>query len=180
MRVIAGSAKGHKLKSIQGLNTRPTQDRVKESIFNIIIDYISDSTVLDLFSGTGSLAIEALSRGAKFAVLVDNNYLCVKVIKENLIHTKFQDKAKVIKDDVISAIKKMKINNKFDIIFMDPPYNEGKIIPTLNEIFNNKILTENGLIVVERSKNDILTDIPFRVMREQRYGDTIVSFLKNK
>lgn len=176
MRVISGSAKGHRLKCIQGLNTRPTGDRVKESVFNIIKNYIPDAKVLDLFSGTGNLSIESLSRGAKSAVMVDNNPQCIKIINENLEHTRLNDKSKVLKQDVISAIKN--INDKFDIIFMDPPYNKGHLIPVLNQICNSDILNDDGLIVIERDKKDLLEDIAFDIVREEQYGETVVSFLK--
>lgn len=178
MRVIAGSAKGHRLKCIKGLNTRPTADRVKESIFNIITNYIQDSNVLDLYSGTGNFAIEALSRGARFAVLVDNNFLCVRIINENLRHTKLEDRAKVLQSDVIPAINILK--DRFDIIFMDPPYHKGNIIPTLDQIHRCGILNDNGLIIVERSKDDQINDNNlFNIVREVDYGSTIVSFLKS-
>lgn len=176
LRVISGSARGHKLKCIQGMNTRPTQDRVKESVFNIIMDCIDESIVLDLFSGTGNLGIEALSRGAKFSVMVENSFSCVQVIKENLIHTKLNDKAKVINMDVIMSLKSL--NQKFDLIFMDPPYNKNLIIPTLNEIYSNEILSDNGLIIIERSVKDDISGNLFSVLKEKKYGDTIVSFLQ--
>lgn len=178
MRIIAGSAKGHRLKSLEGMDTRPTQDRVKESVFNIIMNYISDCKVLDLFSGTGNLGIEALSRGARYAVLVDKNPACAKIIKDNLIHTKLEDKAKMVCEDVSSALRRLK-GQQFNLIFMDPPYSKGHIQPTLDVIFENNILASEGLVVVERSKKD---EIPqsqsYQVVREQTYGDTAVSFIK--
>lgn len=177
MRVISGTAKGHKLKCIKGSNTRPTQDRIKESIFNIIMQYIKDSLVLDLFSGTGSLGIEALSRGAKFSIMVDNNPLCVKVINENLDHTKLSDKAKVICGDCISLIRR--INESFDIIFMDAPYNRGLVIPALEQIGKHNMLNPNGITIVERDIEDEIQDnIYFEVFREEFYGHTAVSFLR--
>jgi 16S rRNA (guanine(966)-N(2))-methyltransferase RsmD len=178
VRIIAGSAKGHRLKSLEGMNTRPTQDRVKESVFNIIMNYIAESKVLDFFSGTGNLGIEALSRGASHGVLVDKNPVCVKIIKENLIHTKLEDKAKVICEDVNSALKRLK-GQKFDLIFLDPPYNKGHIEPTLFGIFENDRLDSDGLVVVERAKKDEIPENQnYQVVREQVYGDTVVSFLK--
>ncbi len=177
MRVISGTAKGHSLKCIKGLQTRPTTDKIKESIFNIIAPFIYSSTVLDVFSGTGGLAIEALSRGAKYGVLVDINPACIKVINENLIHTKLSDKARVVLGD-IKTIKH--INTKFDLIFMDPPYNKGYIKPTLDIIFEYDLLKSDGIIILERSKKDIINDLPFDIVREQNYGDTVVAFLKHK
>lgn len=178
MRIIAGSARGHRLKSLEGMNTRPTQDRVKESVFNIIMNYISERKVLDLFSGTGNLGIEAISRGASHALMVDKNPSCVKIITDNLIHTKLEDRAKVVCEDVILAIRRLK-GQKFDLIFMDPPYSKGHIQPTIDAIFENNILACSGIIVVERSKTDEMTQSQiYQIVREQTYGDTVVSFIK--
>lgn len=177
MRVISGTAKGHNLKCIKGNSTRPTTDMVKESIFNIIVNFINGSVVLDIFSGTGSLCIEALSRGAQYGIMIDNNSECIKTIKQNLEHTKLVDKADVIFGDT----KKLhKLDYKFDLIFMDPPYNKGLIIPTLNIIHEKDLLKTNGIIIIERSKKDIIEDIPFDIVREQIYSDTVVTFIKNK
>lgn len=179
MRVIAGTAKGHKLRCIQGINTRPTSDRVKESIFNIIMNYIAESSVLDLFSGTGNLGIEALSRGAKECIMIDNNPQCIKVILQNLEHTKLNEKAKVICSNAVSSIRNFK--DKFDIIFIDAPYNKGHIEPVLRELFSNKILNANGIIILERNREDIISDsIGFNLFREESYGNTVVSFLNYK
>ena len=123
MRVISGTARGKKLNSLEGLETRPTLDIVKESIFNILQFNIKDTSVLDLFSGSGALAIEALSRGAKEAVLCDNSSKAVQIINKNLEETKLIDKAKVINSDYTEALNKLaNENKKFDIIFLDPPY----------------------------------------------------------
>ena len=179
LRVISGTAKGHNLKTIKGNTTRPTSDRVKESLFNIISAYIPDCTVLDLFAGTGNLGIEALSRGAKFALFVDKSRECYNIIMENLIHTKLTDKAKVLTYEIgqglFNIIKEM---GKFDIIFLDPPYNKNLIQETLNYIIKSDIINENGIIVAERDVDDILPEKVgnFKLIRNQKYGDTIISF----
>ena len=126
LRVISGTAKGHKLKTIKGITTRPTADRVKESLFNIISGLIPKARVLDVYAGTGSIGIEALSRGAEFAVFVDKSNECSRIIRENLVSTKLIDKASVITGDIFITLNKISKNNKkFDIIFLDPPYKKS-------------------------------------------------------
>lgn len=179
LRVIAGSAKGHKLKTIKGDTTRPTSDRVKESLFNIISQYIPESYVLDLYAGTGNLGIEALSRGAKAAVFVDKSRECADIISENLIHTKLFDNAKVITGEVSNVVSRLAQDyGKFDMIFLDPPYNKNLVEETLNIIVNSGIIKNDGIIIAESDIDDI---IPKRIgtyilKRNQKYGDTVLSF----
>lgn len=181
LRVISGTAKSHKLKTLKGDNTRPTSDRVKESLFNIISGYIAGSDVLDLYSGTGSLAIEALSRGANSAVLVDKSRECFSIIKENLMHTKLSDKAQVMNDDAQSALRKLtSAGRKFDLIFLDPPYRRNLVVEALDTIVKNDMLNESGIIVAERDTSD---DIPHKIgdltlVRDQKYGDTVLAFYR--
>ena len=127
MRVIAGSARHLKLKTIEGMGTRPTTDRIKETLFNMLSFYVEDSRFLDLFSGSGGIGIEALSRGAKQAVFVEQNKKAVACIKENLTHTHLSDKAVVMSKDVMTALRLLEDEKQtFDYIFMDPPY--GKLL----------------------------------------------------
>lgn len=136
MRVIAGAAKGHKLQTIEGLNTRPTTDRIKETLFNIIAFDLPESRFLDLFSGSGAIGIEALSRGADTAVFVEQAAECQKVITENLTHTKLMERARLIKSDVLTGLAQLSAEQEtFDIIFMDPPYAAGLAEPTLEKSF---------------------------------------------
>ncbi|SHJ70333.1 16S rRNA (guanine(966)-N(2))-methyltransferase RsmD [Caminicella sporogenes DSM 14501] len=179
MRVIAGQAKGTKLKTLKGLDTRPTSDRVKEALFSILAPSIESGKVLDLFSGTGNLGIEAISRGASFAYLVEKNRKCFNIIKENVIKTKLNDKIKIIIKDVFMAIREFgEKGENFDIIFMDPPYLKGFIIPCLEEICNNNILKEEGIIAVEHDVKDVLPDRVEALIKvkERKYGKTIISF----
>ncbi len=183
MRIIGGQAKGIRLKTLKNNLTRPTSDRVKESIFNILNQIIVDSKVLDLFSGTGNLGLESISRGAKYAYLVEKNKKASVIIKENIKKTKFDNKITLLIDDVISAIKTLRgKNEKFDIIFMDPPYLKGFIEPTIEAICNNDILAENGVIVVEHDKKDIVKEKINVVIkyREKKYGNTVVSFFSRE
>ncbi len=179
--MISGEARGHKLKTIKGNTTRPTTDRVKESLFNIISGFVADANVLDLFAGTGNLGIEALSRGAKRAVFVDKSRECAGVITENLVHTKLLERSTVITGDVTHAISRLEAEGmRFDLIFLDPPYNKNFVEKTLNNLANSDIILRNGLIVAE---HDYIDTIPeqvedIRLLRSERYGDTIISFFR--
>lgn len=179
VRVIAGTAKGHKLKSLEGRSARPTADRVKESLFNILMPVTAGAIFLDLFAGTGSVGIEALSRGARAATFVDENQCCIEIIKDNLAHTKLAGNADVIRGNAFDAIQMMASKGcKYDIIFIDPPYGVGIPDRILGDISRLGILNENGIIIVEKSRKDnigrqfgniILKDV-------RRYGDTELVF----
>lgn len=183
LRVISGEAKGHKLKTLKSNLTRPTSDKVKGSIFNIIAAVIYDTDVLDLFAGTGNLGIEALSRGSRWAVFVDRSHDCFQIIKENLIHTKLLDKAEVMATDVCSALRKLsQKGDKFDIIFLDPPYGKGLVEETLKCIVGVDIMKPDTLIVAE---HDVSDTVPRSIgnltnFRQQKYGDTIISFYRQE
>ncbi|WP_167956738.1 16S rRNA (guanine(966)-N(2))-methyltransferase RsmD [Anaerosporobacter faecicola] len=152
MRVIAGKAKRLQLKTIAGLDTRPTTDRIKETLFNILAQDLADCDFLDLFSGSGAIGIEALSRGAKSAVFVENNKAAIDCIKANLKITNLADAAQVLMMDVIAAIQYAEKNGKvFDIIFMDPPYNKDLEKMVLEYLEHSSVIYYNTLIVVEAS-----------------------------
>lgn len=174
MRVIAGIAGGIRLKSIKGRDVRPTLDRVKEAIFNIIAYYIEDAEVLDLFSGFGSLGIEALSRGAAHADLVEIKGKHVNIIKENLKISKLENKAEVIQNDVFNYLQKC--NKSYDLIFMDPPYNENMTEKALDLILKNQILKKDGLIISERSSEEKqLKFEKLKIIKERRYGNSLIN-----
>lgn len=178
MRVISGAAKGVKLYCPDGFEVRPTADRIKESIFNIIQMDLPGAIVLDLFAGSGALGIESLSRGAEKVVFVDQSRKSIQFIKKNLIATKLFDKATIMCMPVKKALEKM--DTPFDLIFMDPPYLKGYIIPTLQDIGFRNLLKEEGIIVVEHDKRDILPDTIdiFAIYKQKQYGRTTVSFYK--
>ncbi|WP_073148957.1 16S rRNA (guanine(966)-N(2))-methyltransferase RsmD [Paramaledivibacter caminithermalis] len=179
LRVISGEAKGIRLSTLKGTDTRPTSDKVKESIFNILAPYIEKSKVLDLFSGTGNLGIEAVSRGAESAFLVEKNRKCYDIIKKNIMKTKLNDKIKIIIKDVYSTLKNFsKIGEKFDIIFMDPPYLKGHILTCLKEIKELDLLNEDGIIVAEHDIKDIIPETIDDLIKfkERKYGGTMISF----
>lgn len=159
MRVISGRKKGYGLKAPKGRQTRPTEDRIKESLFNILMDIHDESIVLDLFAGSGSIGIEFLSRGAKKSFFVDRSYDSIKCIKENLQHTDLSDIAEVFKTDAIKSIMLFADKDiKFDYIFADPPYGQDLIIKTIKKISKENILKENGLLILEHEKNLVLED----------------------
>jgi 16S rRNA (guanine(966)-N(2))-methyltransferase RsmD len=169
-----------KLKTPKGINTRPTVDRVKESAFNILSSIIPDSDVLDLFSGTGALAVEALSRGAKSAVFVDDDRNCCSIIRENLEHTHLSGKAKVYCKKAGTLLKELGRNSaQFDIVFMDPPYLKNFIRETVQLLAENDIIKDKGIVMIEHHRNET---VPNKVgalekVRTVEYGDTVVSFL---
>lgn len=153
MRVIAGSARRLLLRTVDGLDTRPTTDRIKETLFNMLQPSIPDCMFLDLFSGSGAIAIEALSRGAKLAVLVENNPKAVDCIRENLAKTKLEERAVVMGSDVISSLRKLEGKNYvFDIIFMDPPYGQDLEQQVLQYLSGSPMADENTVIVIEAAK----------------------------
>ena len=175
MRVITGSARGAKLKTLEGLATRPTSDRVKEAVFNIIQFEVEGRRVLDLFAGSGQLAIEALSRGASYAVLVDQSADAVKVIKDNLKKTKFDQQSSVFQSDYLRYLSTTR--EKFDIIFLDPPYAEKYLENALRKISEIDILSEGGIIVCERSREKVLpaTVGDLICSKDYNYGKTAVN-----
>lgn len=183
MRVIAGTARGHKLKSLEGRTTRPTADRVKEALFNILMPIVPGAVFLDLFAGTGSVGIEALSRGAQAATFVDENQDCIRIIKDNLEHTKLAENASVVKGNAFDAIRMMASKgNKYDIIFIDPPYGSGIPDRIIEDIGRLGILKEDGIIAVEKSKKHGMGaqfgDIILKDVRT--YGNTELAFYKLK
>ena len=179
MRVIAGKARRLQLKTIEGMETRPTTDRIKETLFNMLNPDLYDCCFLDLFSGSGAIGIEALSRGASKAVFVDKSKACTDVIKANLKFTRLEEDAEVITGGVLETIAALgNRNERFDIIFMDPPYAGGFYEPVLKEILNAGILSEEGYVVAE-SANDF--DFPkvagFKINKERKCGPAVMTFL---
>lgn len=182
MRVITGSAKGMRLISPKGNAIRPTSDRIKEALFSILGDKVINCVFLDGFAGTGSIGIEALSRGADKCFFIDNKRESLYLINENLIHTKLSDKAELVNKDFVNAIKLiLSFDIKMDIIFLDPPYIENCIQPALSAISQNNILNENGIIIIEHSKEDIIEKYEKLICyRQKKYGNTILSFYEQE
>lgn len=171
MRVIAGTARSLPLKTPKGMETRPTTDRIKETLFNMIQGEIPGCVFLDLFSGSGGIGIEALSRGARHAYFVENDRNAISCIQENLVFTKFTDKATLIKQDVMSALS-MISEHEVDVIFMDPPYKAGYENSVFSYLAQQKYVTQNTLMIVEAELNrefDFVTEYGFEVVKEKRY-----------
>ena len=181
MRVIAGSAKRLQLKTIDGLDTRPTTDRIKETLFNMISHEIADSCFLDLFSGSGAIGIEALSRGAKEAVFVEQNRKAMACIRENLTFTKLAKQSVLLEMDVLSALKRLEGKYQFDYIFMDPPYNHELEKSVLTYLAESSLLAEEGIIIVEASKEtdfDYAEDLGYNIIKEKGYKTNKHVFLE--
>lgn len=179
MRVIAGVAKGRKLQTVEGLSTRPTTDRIKETLFNMIAFDLPQCKFLDLFSGSGAIGIEALSRGAEHAVFVENNLECQRMIEQNLIHTKLDKQARIVGLEMQKALLQLS-NEKavFDIIFLDPPYETEMIQPTLLEIVHSGLLSKDGYVIAEHAAKIPLPSVSgLRILREKEYRTTVLTFL---
>ena len=170
MRVITGSARGRRLKELEGQDTRPTTDRVKEGMFSILQFDLEGRRVLDLFAGTGQLGIEALSRGAAFAVFVDHRSDAVKLIRENLKVTDLADRARVVSGDSMEDLSG--VREKFDIILLDPPYEAELLETALAHIARFDILSPHGIIVAESPAGRALPALapPYGIHRIYRYG----------
>ena len=178
MRVITGKARGVQLKTPEGLDTRPTTDRVKEALFSIIQFEIPGTAVLDLFGGTGQLGIEALSRGAASATFVDAGEAACKLIKENLRRTKLENQGKVLRSDYLQYLKTTR--EKFNIIFLDPPYAEVFLENALNCITEIDILQTGGIIVCERP---VGKELPWEYSgytrsKDYKYGKTLITIYR--
>jgi 16S rRNA (guanine966-N2)-methyltransferase len=180
MRVIAGSARRLLLKTPEGMDTRPTTDRIKETLFNMLMPYIPGSVFVDLFSGSGGIGIEALSRGATKAYFVESNPKAVACITDNIEHTHFTDKAVVLKQDVFAALRGS-IREHIDVIFMDPPYNQEYEKRVLEILKDASYVDEDTLIVVEASLEtsfDYVEDLGFAVEKEKKYKTNKHMYIK--
>lgn len=177
MRVIAGKAKGLTLKTIEGDSTRPTKDMVREALFSILIDRIPECFFLDLFAGSGAVGIEALSRGAAKAFFCDANKACVDIIKLNLEKAKMLDMAEVYYGDYLTILGRVR-DKKFDVIFIDPPYNKGMGVLAIEKISQEDILDDGGMIIYETDK---VEDIPeeigkYKRINYKKYGRNVLNF----
>lgn len=181
MRVISGKARGLKLNAPKNEDVRPTTDRVKESLFNIINSYVLDSNVLDLFAGTGSLGIECLSRGANKCVFVDKSKESMAIVKSNIKKARVENESITLNTDFKNAIVSLgKKGEKFNIIFMDPPYYKNMFIDALSAVDENNLLEEDGIIVVEHDTVDSFPENVGRLYknRDKKYGNTTLTFYK--
>lgn len=181
MRIIGGEAKGRRIYLPKGCQLRPTSDRIKEALFNILHS-MDGKIFLDLFAGSGSIGLEALSRGATRVVFIDNDWNMVNAIKKNVDNFGFHTRSAILTMEVGRAIQKLKVKGeKFDILFADPPYEKGLINKTLQYLEDGKLLTRHALTVIQHSIRETLPETLAEhdlLIDQRRSGDTTLSFLK--
>jgi 16S rRNA (guanine966-N2)-methyltransferase len=179
MRIIGGAVKGRRLVGLKGLSIRPTSDKVREALFDILGDKITGSNFLDLYAGSGGVGLEALSRGADFAAFVEQNPAAIRIIKANVSRCGFERQTKIISASVRNALLKLSVSKvKFDIIFLDPPYESGLFPETLEQLADRQLLLPHSIIIAEhlsRSAHPVQFGDLMRY-REKKYGQTGLSF----
>ena len=181
MRIVAGERRGARLEAVPGLNTRPTADRVKEGLFNVIqMEIDSDTRVLDVFAGTGALGLEALSRGAREAVFIEKEAQALAVLQRNIAKCRYDDRVRVCKGDVLGVLPQL-AGQTFDLILLDPPYRKNLYEPVLFSVLKYHLLSEYGILVSEHSKS-----VPFSwnnegliLYKTRSYGETILNFFRH-
>ena len=185
MRITGGRIKGRRLANVKGIAIRPTSDIVRGSIFDILGQKLTDLSILDLFAGTGSLGIESLSRGAKNAVFVDNSRRALVIIKNNLTICGYEGHSMVIRAKLPNGLSHIQDlgSTQFNLVFIDPPYGKGYIMPTIHKLIDNKLLAKESRIVVESSKNandPFPTDLFSHQLKQMKsYGSTVIGFYSN-
>ena len=185
MRVISGTARGTKLNSIDSNETRPTLDRVKESLFNIIQNKIENSVVLDLFAGSGAIGIEFLSRGSEKVYFCEKSHLATQMIKQNLEKTRLKGKSEILEMDYKKCLSKLsKDNIKFGIIFIDPPYKADFAVEAVKQIISLDLLKKDGTIIIETDEKERdlkeLENLQVEVYDLRKYGRVHLMFLNRK
>ncbi|MGI6119576.1 MAG: 16S rRNA (guanine(966)-N(2))-methyltransferase RsmD [Desulfosporosinus sp.] len=179
MRIIAGEMRGRQLKTVEGMLTRPTSDKVKGAIFNILGDKVLDARVLDLFAGTGNLALEAISRGSHDAVLVEKSRVAHRVIRKNIEQMGVSHKVELLLMDAFKYLRRFP-DEVFDLVFLDPPYYEGLVLKVILILKAHSYLAPDGVIVAETAKDEQLDGdlYPFEIRKIKDYGDTKVWYLQ--
>ena len=181
MRVIAGTAKRLPLKTVPGDQTRPTTDRIKETLFNMIQHDLYDIRFLDLFAGSGGIGIEALSRGAREAVFIEKDRRASECITQNLAFTHLADRGGIMRMDVMTALNRLNGGDSFDIVFMDPPYHDGWEKQVLSFLADSSLLTEESLVIVEAAREtefDYLDEIGLTLQKRKEYKTNVHLFLQ--
>jgi len=181
MRVISGERKGMPLKAVNGMTTRPTTDKVKESLFNILGPYFDGGIVLDLFAGSGGLGIEALSRGMDKAIFIEKDGRAFQNLKENIAKCRYEDCTEMYRNDATRALKILiKKEVQADLVFLDPPYKKHQYYKMVEDIVSNGVISDGGTIVCEHDTETNLPDVflNFHKVREEKYGGTIISFYR--
>lgn len=177
MRIISGEKKGTRLFSLKKRKIRPTSDKVKGAIFNVLVS-VEDKKILDLFAGSGALGIEALSRGAEQVVFVDSSFNSLDLVRKNLEKLEFRDKSRLIKKNVLRFLKS-ESEGRFDLILVDPPYGKGLCQKVLEILSEKEFLNAKGVLVIEHHKKEKIEKVGnFILLQERKYGDTLVSFFR--
>lgn len=181
MRIVSGTARGTKLYTLEGITTRPTLDRVKESLFNIIQNDVQDSVFLDVFSGSGAIGLEAASRGAKKVILCDKSKEAINIINKNIEKTHLSKKVELYNLDY-EMLLKTKINENVDIVYIDPPYDSDFAIKSVDILINQNLVNEDSKIIIETdNENQILDKLKKRqieIIDKRKYGRAVLIFLK--
>lgn len=183
MRIIAGTARSLPLKTIEGLETRPTTDKIKETLFNMLQQDIPGCYFLDLFAGSGQIGLEAVSRGARYAVFVENSRKAAKCIEDNIHFTKFDTQCRLVTGDAASAVRTLEGTYQFDIIFMDPPYSRELEKQVLQQLSGSRILKEDTLIIVEAALDtefDYVEALGFEITKFKKYKTNMHVFIRPK
>ncbi|MEE1028753.1 MAG: 16S rRNA (guanine(966)-N(2))-methyltransferase RsmD [Agathobacter sp.] len=183
MRIIAGSARSLPLKAVDGMDTRPTTDKTKETLFNVLQFDVPGCYFLDLFAGSGQIGLEALSRGAEYAVFVENGKKACACIESNIAFTKFDKSCMLLKSDAATAVRTLEGRYKFDIIFMDPPYNKKLEKDVLYQLSDSSIMKADTIIIVEasdRTEFDYLDDFGFEIVKIKKYKTNQHVFIRRK
>ena len=183
MRIIAGTARSIPLKTIEGIETRPTTDRIKETLFNMIQTDIPGSYFLDLFVGSGQIGLEALSRGAAYAVFVENGKKAAACVTDNIQFTKFEQNSQLLRMDAIAGIRMLEGKYTFDYIFMDPPYSKGLEKEVLSALASSSVLKGDTTIIVEAALNtdfSYLNELGYEIIKEKNYKTNMHLFVRKK
>jgi 16S rRNA (guanine966-N2)-methyltransferase len=182
LRVIGGELRGRRLRSVKGYQTRPTADRIREALFNILSKRVAGAVVLDLFAGTGALGIEAMSRGAESAVFIDIDTRATRIIEQNIAACFLEKRTRCIRWDIVKNLNCLRpYPHMFDLVLMDPPYDRNMILPSVANLHRSGCLKAKACIVVEHGSLDAVLEesVPFSLFDQRRYGKTLVSFLTN-
>ena len=172
MRIIAGKARRLPLKTLPGKDTRPTTDRIKETLFNMLAPELEGAYFLDLFAGSGQIGLEAVSRGSAYCVFVDNNKKACEVIRDNMEFTKLADQCMLMNTDVLTALRQLEGKYRFDLIFMDPPYNQNLEPDILQYLSQSSIMKDDALIIVEADEHtdfSFVKELGYSMLKEKIY-----------